>query len=306
MERVSIVIPTYNHAHFLPQSIESAFAQTRPADEIIVIDNGSVDDTPRVARSYPVRYVRQTNQGICGSTNRGIVEATGRYLVILHSDDRLLPRHVEAGLDAFRAHPEAGFVCGDYRWFGAPDTWHRHRCAPQPDHYATLLRSNFIGPPVVVMFRQDVLRAVGGFRREFEGADDQDMYLRIARQYPIYCHHEVVAEYRRHEGQNSQRLGFMLAAALRVMQAQRPYVDGRPEYEQAWKEGVRQRRSLYSETIFWQGVRAAKTGQWGAAWSCLATLMKYDRSAVLHPAYRRLLGAVRRPVPASPPDVRTR
>ena len=286
--RVSVVIPTYNHDGFLGEAIESALAQTRPPNEIIVIDNGSTDRTPEVAARYPVRYIRQTNQGICGSTNRGIAEVTGDYVVILHSDDRLLPHHLETSVAAFAAHPDVAFVCGDYRWLGADDCWHVHRCDPCPDYYAALLRLNFIGPPVVVMFKREVVLAVGGFRREFEGADDQEMYLRIARQYPIHCHHHVIAEYRRHPTQNSHKLAIMLTAAIKTLEAQRPYVKHRPQYREAYQSGIRQRRSLYGETIFWQGVRAAKQRQWAEAVTCLSVLLRYDHSQLLQPTYRRL------------------
>ena len=286
--RVSVVIPTYNHDRFLGEAIESALAQSRRPDEIIVIDNGSTDRTPEVAARYPVRYIRQTNQGICGSTNRGIAEVTGDHVVILHSDDRLLPHHLETNVAAFAAHPDAAFVCGDYQWLGADDCWHVHRCDPRPDYYAALLRQNFIGPPVVVMFKREVLLAVGGFRREFEGADDQEMYLRIARQYPIHCHHQVIAEYRRHPAQNSHKLAMMLTAAIKTLEAQRPYVKNRPEYQDAYRSGIRQRRSLYGETIFWQGVRAAKQRQWTEAVGCLSVLLRYDHSQLLHLPYRRL------------------
>jgi glycosyltransferase involved in cell wall biosynthesis len=292
--RVSIIIPTYNRQQYLGDAIQSALAQTRAPEEIIVIDNGSTDATPEVAARYPVRYIRQTNQGICGSTNRGIAEATGNYVVILHSDDRLLPHHVETNLAAFAAYPKAAFVCGDYRWLGTDDCWHVHRCKLHPDYYATLLSLNFIGPPIVVMFRRNVLLDVGGFRREFEGADDQDMYLRIARQYPIHCHHEVIAEYRRHSGQNSQRLAMMLATVIKMLEAQQPYIKGHPEYRNAYRSGIRQRRSLYGETIFWQGVEAAKQGQWSTAVTCFSVLLKYDRFQLLYPAYRRFLHSLGR------------
>lgn len=292
--RVSIIIPTYNQQQYLGEAIESALTQTRTPHEILVIDNGSTDGTPEVAARYPVRYIRQTNQGICGSTNRGIAEATGNYLVILHSDDRLLPNHLDASLAAFSEHPDAAFVCGDYRWLGEGDLWHVHRCQPEPDYYATLLRMNFIGPPIVVMFKRQVLLTIGGFRREFQGADDQDMYLRIARQYPIHCHHEVIAEYRRHPGQDSQRFTMMLATALKMLEAQQPYIKDHPEYRHAYRSGIRQRRSLYGETIFWQGVQAAKQRQWSEAMTCFSVLLKYDHLDLLHPAYHRFLHRLRR------------
>ena len=204
--RVSIISPTYNHAEYIAEAIESALAQTPPAHEILVIDNDSTDNTVDIVTRYPqVRYIHQTNQGICGSSNRGIHEATGQYVVFLHSDDHFLPHHLETSLDAFQKRPSAAFVSGDYRWFGAEGTWHTHACDSSPDHYAGLLRVNYIGPPIVVMFRRNVLLAVGGFHPRFAYTSDTEIYLRIARQYPIHCHHTVVAEYRRHDGQHSQK-----------------------------------------------------------------------------------------------------
>jgi glycosyltransferase involved in cell wall biosynthesis len=289
MERVSIVIPTYNQAHFIGEALESALRQSRPADEVLVVDNGSTDETPAVVRSYAdVRYVRQENQGICGSSNRGIREATGDYLVLLHSDDRLLPQHLEVSFRAFRKHPESAFVCGDYRWFGAEGLWHKHDCSPTPDYYATLLRYNFIGPPLVAMFRREVLLRQGGFRPEFLGADDQELYLRIARTYPIHCHHEVIAEYRRHASQTSRRCVLMLKASLAVLRAQRRYFNGNKQYWDAYRAGIRYRQKLYGEQLFWEGLRDAKAGRWAQASLCLSTLARYHPRGLLHPIFQRL------------------
>lgn len=292
MERVSIVIPTYNQAHFIGEALDSALAQTRPADEIVVVDNGSSDRTADVVRSYPaVRYIRQDNQGVCGSSNRGIREATGDYVVLLHSDDHLLPGHLETSLRAFRDRPEAAFVCGDYRWFGAEGLWHKHDCSPAPDPYATLLRYNFIGPPLVVMFRREVLLRLGGFRAEFEGADDQELYLRIARAYPIHCHHEVIAEYRRHESQNSRKCALMLKASIAVLQAQRRHFHGKRQYREAYQAGIRFRQNLYGEQLFWQGLQAAKTRGWAQASLCFSTLALYHPCGLISPVLRRLSDA---------------
>jgi hypothetical protein len=80
----------------------------------------------------------------------------------------------------------------------------------------------------------------------------------------------------------------MLVAAIKTLEAQRPYVKSRPEYQAAYRSGIRQRQSLYSETIFWQGVRAAKQRHWAEAVSCLSVLLRYDHSLLLHPPYPRL------------------
>jgi glycosyltransferase involved in cell wall biosynthesis len=300
MGRVSIVIPTYNQAHYIGEALDSALAQTRAADEILVVDNGSTDRTPDIVRSYPdVRYIRQRNQGVCGSSNRGIREANGDYIVMLHSDDRLLPRHLEVSLNAFCEHPEAAFVCGDYRWFGAEGLWHQHHCTPSPDYYGTLLRLNFIGPPLVIMFRREVLLRLGGFRPEFEGADDQELYLRIARAHPIYCHHQVIAEYRRHDSQNSRKCALMLKASISALQAQRRYFHGSKIYQEAYRAGIRYRQNLYGEELFWQGLRAARTGRWTEASLCFGTLMKYHPQGLLHPVMQKLSHVFSNPADAS-------
>src|SRR5919198_4963080 len=107
MSTITVAIPTYNQARYLADAIDSALAQSRPPDEILVVDNGSTDDTPAVASRYPgVRYIRQTNQGICGSSNRCIQEARGDYLVLLHSDDRLLPNHLATSERALTDHSD--------------------------------------------------------------------------------------------------------------------------------------------------------------------------------------------------------
>ena len=289
MTTITIAIPTYNQARYLAEAIDSALGQSRPADEILVVDNGSTDDTPAIVARYPdVRYIRQTNQGICGSSNRCIQEARGDYLVILHSDDRLLPNHLAASERASAEHPEAAFVCGDYRWFGADDLWHQHQCTPNPDYYATLLRLNFIGPPLVIMFQRRVLERVGGFDAAYIGADDQELYLRIARQYPIHCHHEVIAEYRRHDAQGSKKTALMLRASMAMMRAQRPHIAGRPAYREAYRAGVCYRRRLYSEMLFWQGVQALRAGARLEALGCLTTVLRHDPHAVVAPVARRL------------------
>ena len=88
---VSVVIPCYNQAHFLGEAIESVLAQTYPHLEIVVVDDGSTDNTGEVAARYPgVRYVRQENQGLAAARNTGLRHSSGDYLVFLDADDRLL------------------------------------------------------------------------------------------------------------------------------------------------------------------------------------------------------------------------
>jgi O-antigen/teichoic acid export membrane protein len=112
---VSVIIPTYNRADLLPLAIESALKQTRPADEIIVVDDGSTDSTAEVLAPYAdqVCVLWQPNAGVSAARNYGIEAARGEVLIFLDSDDLLTPRCVELVAGAMEQHPEVGVVYGD-------------------------------------------------------------------------------------------------------------------------------------------------------------------------------------------------
>ena len=95
---VSVVIPCYNSARYLGETIESVLAQTYARVEVIVVDDGSIDTTPKIAQSYPVQYLYKTNGGISAARNTGVVHSRGKYVLFLDHDDRLLPTAVEVGL----------------------------------------------------------------------------------------------------------------------------------------------------------------------------------------------------------------
>src|SRR5687768_9785634 len=96
---VGIVITTYNHAHFLSEALDSAVAQTRAADAIVVVDDGSSDNPGEVVTRFPgVRLIRQDNRGLSAARNRGLAALTTSHVVFLDADDRLEPRAIEAGL----------------------------------------------------------------------------------------------------------------------------------------------------------------------------------------------------------------
>src|SRR4028118_1383709 len=118
--KASVVIPCYNQARFLGEAIESVLSQTYTDFEVIVVDDGSTDDTAEVASSYAaedarVRLVRQENRGLAGARNRGLAESRGEYVVFLDSDDRLAEEALEVGVRELDAHPECAFVSGHHR-----------------------------------------------------------------------------------------------------------------------------------------------------------------------------------------------
>jgi hypothetical protein len=112
---VSVIIPTYNRAKYIRDAIDSALKQTRPPDEILVIDDGSTDDTPQILAEYgaPVRVIRQRNRGRSAARNVGLDEARGDAIMFLDSDDLLLPTNLEQCVQAMTANPRVGVVYTD-------------------------------------------------------------------------------------------------------------------------------------------------------------------------------------------------
>ncbi|MEO6860501.1 MAG: glycosyltransferase family A protein, partial [Microcoleus sp.] len=117
-KNVSVVIPSYNSTQFLPEAIESVLEQSYPPFEVIVVDDGSTDETKEVCDRYPtVKYVYQNNQGVAAARNTGLRVSTGEYILFLDSDDCLLPEAIEIGVKHINALPEVGFVFGRYFFY---------------------------------------------------------------------------------------------------------------------------------------------------------------------------------------------
>lgn len=114
---VSVIIPTYNYGEFLPEAIESARDQTQPDLEIIVVDDGSNDDTPRVLNKLEgsdLRWRRTSNRGVSAARNLGLRMSEGEYVAFLDADDVWSPEKVERQVELLRAEPEVGFVFCDF------------------------------------------------------------------------------------------------------------------------------------------------------------------------------------------------
>lgn len=114
--RFSVIIPTYNYGRFVSRAIDSALDAAGPTRQVIVIDDGSTDDTTAVLAGYGDRILaeRQTNQGVSAARNRGLDRATGDYIIYLDADDRLLPEAFTVFDQSITRHPEAGLVFGGY------------------------------------------------------------------------------------------------------------------------------------------------------------------------------------------------
>ena len=221
---LSIVIPCYNQAHFLGESIASALAQDYAPVEIVVVDDGSTDDTSEVAARHPsVRCLRQPNRGLPAARNAGWQASKGRYVVFLDADDRLLPHAATVGVAALTARPDAALAAGLEQRIatdGSPLPTPR-RPRVDSDHYASLVRRCWIVVATAI-YRRDALVVVGGFDERLRFAEDYDLYLRLAQRFPIVDHYTEVSEYRQHTGTLSRNIERMLVHTLRVLRRHRP------------------------------------------------------------------------------------
>ena len=252
---VSVVIPCYNHGRFLSEAIESALAQTYPRVEIILVDDGSTDHTASVAALYPaVHYVHQENQGLAAARNTGLRASHGDILIFLDADDRLAPETAEHGVHHLLNSPESAFVSGRYRYIqedGAIlNEYSQEPTAPDP--YAAFLRGNYVGMHATVAYRRSALETEGGFNPSLPACEDYDLYLRLAKRYPISLHHHVVAEYRQHGKNMSRDSKLMLKTILTVLHSNRQYASRNAAYRAAYRAGITAWREHYSREFFEQ------------------------------------------------------
>jgi glycosyltransferase involved in cell wall biosynthesis len=193
---VSVIIPCYNQARFLREALESVSGQTYPHYEVIVVDDGSTDDTQKVSSIFEgVRCLSQKNRGLAAARNAGLEASRGSLVVFLDADDRLLTNALEDGIEALNSHPVCAFTYG---------------------HVRLIARA--------VVYRRAVLDEVGNFNPLVSGSADFDLNARISRLFPICCTARIVLEYRRHEESMSRDFALMLKAAVT---ARRPS-DARP------------------------------------------------------------------------------
>jgi glycosyltransferase involved in cell wall biosynthesis len=239
--RVSIVIPTFNSAPFLPDTLESIFAQNYRDFEVILVDDGSTDDTPGIAARYQgrVTYVRQENSGgPARPRNVAIAQARGEFICLFDSDDLMLPDKLALSMRFFDRCPDVGLLFTNFTKFDergpVPGTHLDHysnfwklpkkRIAEKEYRIAStvafeaLFYGNYIGTSSVVM-PASVLKSIGPFDEEVTsgGLEDRDMWFRIARHHDIGFLDVVCHRYRVRPGSISRRAISSAEARIKVI-----------------------------------------------------------------------------------------
>ncbi len=203
--KISVVIPAYNARKFIAEAIESVLAQTLPAHEIIVVDDGSTDGTGEFVKeryARRVKVIQQENKGASAARNTGIHEATGNILQFLDADDLLLPNKFEVQLDFWRRNPEFDIVYCDYLYFRngeLPTTIPPARPLPQGNLLEILVNHNVVSTLHSALVPRQVVEAVGGFREGLPVGEDRDFWIRCSLQGFTFGYvPKVLVLYRRH------------------------------------------------------------------------------------------------------------
>ena len=278
---VSIIIPCYNGERFLAETIESVLSQSYQKFEIIVVDDGSSDNTKGIATAYPsVHYIYQDNQGASVARNRGASESQGSYLIFLDSDDRLLANALELGVNYLDTHPDCGFVFGWWRGIGADGALFPEQTQKSLEtvNYQVMLEGEALVPPSAAMFRRSAFEKVGGFNTTLWPSEDYDLYLRISREFPIYCLNELVFDYRRHEQNASGTTNgpkVSLENILLRLDEQLPYIKGNKDYEAAYRVGKQHWLNHMGPGVVGEMIMHLKAGRLARASQSLLFLLQH-------------------------------
>lgn len=222
-ELVSVLIPAYNAAKTIEKTLRSVQEQTYRSLEILVVDDGSTDDTTAIVERHVnsdrrVRLIRQTNGGVAAARNRGIAEAKGDYIAPLDADDLWAPTKIEKQMAAMRqGGPRVGLV---YTWQATIDEEGklrstRHCCVYEGDVLPQMLRGNLVGSGSAALMRRQAVIEAGGYdpslrARRAQGCEDMKLYIRIAARYEFAVVKECLTGYRIMAGTMSTDLFQML------------------------------------------------------------------------------------------------
>jgi glycosyltransferase involved in cell wall biosynthesis len=212
-KQISVIIPTYNRAGTLERAITSVFQQTLAPKELIVVDDGSTDETPqlldRLGEAFTFKVIRLQNSGVSAARNKGVEQSTGEWMAFLDSDDEWLPHKLERQWECILENPSLSV-------FHTDEFWVRNgKSVPVPVKYSKSGGDIFKKSlavcamcPSSVLIRKELFKSLGGFDVHFPVCEDYDLWLKItARVLVGFVNEPLVVKYGGHADQLSQQRG---------------------------------------------------------------------------------------------------
>lgn len=270
MPKVSVVIPAYNTAPYLAEAIESVLQQTYQDFEILVVDDGSTDNTVQVASSYVprIKLIEKENGGPASARNAGMRQAAGEYIAFLDSDDAWVQDKLAEQVELLERNTEIGLVFGEalmFRQIEGERQFGKVIGYTRSPTLKSLLLGNFI-PAQTVLFRRACLERVGYMKESaaLPVAEDFEFWLRFAKNYSLAGINRTLAYYRIHEnnllgsGQDIEKgLKYALAALLEFER----------QYPEVWAECAVERELLFARMHIRAGFAWKQRGAWARCFS---------------------------------------
>jgi glycosyltransferase involved in cell wall biosynthesis len=290
MAEVTVVVPTFNCARFISNALNSVLTQSLQDFEIIIVDDGSFDDTGEIVKPYlddrRIHYVLQENKGPSKARNHGIALANTKYLAFLDADDALAPEALSALHAALDKKQEACWCVTDVIWVAGQDVTEPHRKVmraeiPEDLYYGILDQHNKLGR--AIFFRRDTLVSSGMFDERFKGREDWELNIRLIHnkipfvhvQEPLYLHHI-------RDGSLTRTTRGILNCTDAVMSK---------HHRQLAERGDHKAARIYAENLWDLGRQYFyNLHSMTHAASCVIRSLRYDcdLARVAHPAYHQL------------------
>ncbi len=288
--KISVIIPAYNAEPYIAQAIESCLQQTEPAEEIVVLDDGSTDRTAEVAERFSgrVRVVRLgKNSGLPTARNRAIEASTGDWLAFLDADDWFLPRKLELQRRCIQQNPNAVLVYSAFR-LRFPDGSEQDGKFVPPSDLHWRLRYHCPFQPCTVMLRRDAFDTVGGFDPAYPRCEDWDLWLRIADRFStdvFAAVPEPLAAYR-------QTPGSLSSSTVRMYKAKTAVIDSRSLYRTSGVSRFLLRRRIHAFNHYDAAVEFREHGSTGFLGFILTSLLLWPFPGRMMPLARYKTAAV--------------
>jgi glycosyltransferase involved in cell wall biosynthesis len=252
---VSVIIPTYNRANFIDKAIKSVLNQNYQDFEIIVVDDGSTDNTEETVKSFnnfKIRYICHTNnQGVSAARNNGIRASRGKYIALLDSDDEWLPEKLDKQIKVFKSEfPEVGVVYSNVLYIDESGKNMNKLGNPKKIEghiYEDLLGGNYVGTSSTLLIKKECFNRVGSFDDLLDAENDWDMWIRIAKYYRFVLIKVPLVKYRFHSNRISNN------PELKIIMANRILVK--------YANVLEKRRDVHSKHYFYIGNRFCHMGK---------------------------------------------
>lgn len=259
MPEISVIIPTYNYGKFLPETLDSVLNQTYQDFEIIVVDDGSTDNTAKIAHDYikkypdKIRYLFQKNQGCGAACNRGIRESAGNYIALLGADDIWYPEKLELQIHYLKEHPDMSMVFTEFEYIDSNGRTLGFSDRRKKIPIDGMILKYYIKHPLIlpssVLIKRQVFDRVGLFD-ETTYCEDADMFFRITKFFQVGLIEKSLLKYRRHNMNFTSDQTKQIKRNEDILKVYKKFLNEEREFAKENKEAVKRRFSrIYNDYV---------------------------------------------------------